>query len=435
MRSLRPLAAVYLRRDTSLVAIPFVAALLLSPKIASAGSCDNPVTSACINGDTLWPHVGPTRFVSIGGTDTVEQGKIGFGVLASYQSRPITITVPSPGPLGSKLNAIDDQVNTTFMFDYGVTKNLELGVALPLTLGQGGSGTSGIAGGEDLRDTAVRDMRFGFAYSILSHAKVEPTIAKRPHATDGLGLAVRFEMSAPTGDKDQFAGERSAVFIPTVSADYRVGRLFFAGEAGARLRSTDQFLGSRVGSQLAFGLGAGFDILSRERLSVTGEARILPTLTQQYSSEATAAGIVSTPNGSYIAPAEWLLAVRSAPFRGGDFAGQLAGGGPIPTSSDAAITTPRVRFTLSLVFEPRGLDSDGDGVLDRDDQCPGVAGSRTAERAGCPEVAAPPPPPEDFLAPPPPLPASAASPPNSSPPGDDTSPTSPGSPVRAPVSR
>jgi hypothetical protein len=422
MRSLRPLAAM----STAFLA------LLLSPKVASAGSCDNPITSACINSDTLWPHVGPTRFVAIGGTDTIEQGKIGFGVLASYQSRPITLTVPSPGPLGTNLNAVNDQVNTTFMFEYGITKNLELGVALPLTLGQGGSGTSGITGGEDLRDTAVRDMRFGFAYSVISHAKVDPTLAKKPHATDGLGLAVRFEMSAPTGDKDQFAGEESAVFIPSLAADYRAGRLFFAGEAGARLRSTDQFLGSRVGSQLAFGLGAGFDILSRERLSVTGEARILPTLTQQESATPTANGITLAPNGTYIAPAEWLLAVRSAPFRGGDFAGQLAGGGSIPTGSDSAITTPRFRFTLSVVFEPRGLDSDGDGILDRDDVCPGVAGVKNAERSGCPEVAAPPPPPEDFLAPPPPLPTDA---PKSSPPGDNTSPTSPDSPVRAPSSR
>jgi hypothetical protein len=436
MRSLRPLAAVRSRRDASLVALTSFLALVLSPKVASAGSCDNPITSACINSDTLWPHVGPSRFVAIGGTDTIEPGKIGFGVVASYQSRPIVLTVPSPGPLGTNLNAVNDQVNTTFMFEYGITKKLELGVALPLTLGQGGSGTSGITGGEDLRDTAVRDMRFGFAYSVISHAKVDPTLARKPHATDGLGLAVRFEMSAPTGDRDQFAGEQSAVFIPSAAADYRVGQLFFSGEVGARLRSTDQFLGARVGSQLAFAAGAGFDILSRERLSVTGEARILPTLTQQYSSEATAGGIVSTPNGTYIAPAEWLLAVRSAPFRGGDFAGQLAGGGPIPTASESAITTPRFRFTLSLVFEPRGLDSDGDGVLDRDDQCPGVAGSKNAEKPGCPEVAAPPPPPEDFLAPPPPLPADA---PKSSPPGESTSPNSPespaDSPVRAPSSR
>ncbi|MEO7110702.1 MAG: hypothetical protein ABI183_09710, partial [Polyangiaceae bacterium] len=277
----------------------------------------------------------------------------------------------------------------------------------------------------------VRDMRFGFAYSVISHAKVDPTLAKRPHATDGLGLAVRFEMSAPTGDKDQFAGEESAVFIPSAAADYRIGRLFFAGEAGARLRSTDQFLGSRVGSQLAFGLGAGFDILSRERLSVSGEVRILPTLTQQETAKPTADGIMLSPNGSYIAPAEWLLAVRSAPFRGGDFAGQLAGGGSLPTSSDSAITTPRFRFTLSVVFEPRGLDSDGDGILDRDDVCPGVAGVKNAERSGCPEVAAPPPPIEDFLAPPPPLPADAPT----SPPTDNVSPASPGSPVRAPSSR
>jgi hypothetical protein len=431
MRSLRPLAASF-TRDTSLVAVCFLALLLL-PKVASAGSCDNPITSACINSDTLWPHVGPSRFVAIGGTETIEQGKIGFGVLASYQSRPIVLTVPSPGPLGTNLNAVNDQVNATFMFEYGITKKLEIGVALPLTLGQGGSGTSGLTGGEDLRDTAVRDMRFGFAYSVLDKPKLDPTLAKKPHATDGLGLAVRFEMSAPTGDKDQFAGEQSAVFIPSLAADYRIGQLFFAGEAGARLRSTDEFVGARVGSQLAFALGAGFDILSRERLTVTGEARALPTLTEQHDAEQTVAGVTSNPNGRFITPAEWLLAVRSAPFRGGDFAGQIGGGGAIPFGGESAITTPRFRFILSIVFEPKGLDSDGDGVLDRDDQCPAVAGLRIGEKPGCPEAAAPPPPPEDFLAPPPPLPANAPAPPAPTPPNNAA--PGPDSPVRAPTSR
>ncbi len=189
-------------------------------------------------------------------------------------------------------------------------------------------------------------------------------------------------MSAPTGDKDQFAGEESAVFIPSLAADYRVGQLFFAGEAGARLRSTDEFVGARVGSQLAFGLGAGFDILSRERLTVVGEARALPTLTEQHDAQQTTGGVVSSPNGKFITPAEWLLSVRSAPFRGGDFAGQIGGGGAIPFGSDAAITTPRFRFILSIVFEPKGLDSDGDGVLDRDDMCPSVAGPRVSGQTG-----------------------------------------------------
>lgn len=400
MRSLGPLGAA------------LAVSLLLLPKAASAGSCDNPQTSACINSDTLWPHVGPSRFVAVGGTSTIEQGKVGFGLVTDYQSRPIVLKTPSPGPLGTEANAVNDQVNTTFAFEYGVTKKLELGVMIPLTLGQGGSGTSAITGGDDLRDTAVRDMRFGLAYSILAPNAVEPEYAKNPHAADGLGLAVRWEMSAPTGDREQFAGERGAVLVPSLAADYRIGRLYFGAEAGARIRKTQQFLTSRIGTQLAFGLGAGFEVLSRERLAVSAEARALPTLQEQYDAEITGGGISYQPNGKIITPAEWLLSVRSAPFRGSDFAGQLSGGGSIPTGGDSAITTPRFRFVLSLVFEPRGYDSDGDGTPDREDACPSVAAPKNGTKPGCPEPPAPPaaaPPPQDFLTPPPPLPAPAPS--------------------------
>lgn len=389
------------------VAASFSASLaLFAPKAALAGSCDNPQSGACINSDTLWPHVGPSRFVAIGGTETIEAGKVGFGLVADYQSRPIRLRTPSPGPLGTDQNAVNDQVNATFGFEYGITKRLELGLMLPVTLGQGGSGTSAITGGEDIRDTAVRDMRFGLAYSVLSPKKVDPVYAGSAHAADGLGLALRMEMSAPTGDKGQFAGEEGAVYIPSVAADYRLGRFYAAGEAGARIRQTATFLESRVGSQLAFGLGAGVDILPHERLSVSAEARILPTLSKQYVTAQDAVGNTTTTPSGYIAPAEWLLAVRSAPFRGSDFAGQLAGGGSIPTASESAITVPRFRFVLSIVFAPRGLDSDGDGVLDRDDLCPSVAGPRVSPKPGCPEPPAPPPQaaqPQDSLSPPPPL--------------------------------
>ncbi|MGH7282724.1 MAG: hypothetical protein ACRELY_14445 [Polyangiaceae bacterium] len=398
-----------LMRSLGLLGAASFVLLVLSPKVASAGSCDNPQTSACIDSDTLWPHVGPSRFVAIGGTQTIEPGKIGFGLITDYQSRPIRVHSSSPGPLGTDVNAVNDQVSSTFAFDYGVTKKLELGIMIPLTLGQGGSGTSAISGGDDLRDTAVRDLRFGFAYSIVTPKLVEPEYVKRADAADGLGLAARSEMSAPTGDKEQFAGEEGAVYIPSVAADYRVGRLFFAAEAGARIRQTAQFLNTRIGTQLAFGLGAGFDILSRERLSVSAEARALPTLTEQTDASTTAGGIMYSPNGKFITPAEWLLAVRSAPFRGGDFAAQLAGGGSIPTGGDSALTVPRVRFVLSLVFEPRGYDSDGDGVPDREDACPSVAAPRSNTKPGCPEPPPPPqapPPPQDFLSPPPPLPTS-----------------------------
>ena len=348
---------------------------------ARAGRCDNPLVNACMNSDTLWPHAGPSRFVGVGSSDTVASGSVGFGMLTTFLYKPVVLHVPSPAPLGTDENAVKDQVDANFLFAYGVTSRLELDAVLPVTLGQGGSGVSGVTAGDDLRDTAVRDLRFGLTYQLLARERVDPSIATKQPSP--YGVAARFEVSAPTGDAQQFAGERGGVMIPSLTVDYRRHEWFAAAELGARLRPTSEFLGARIGSQVVLGLGVGYDILPRERLSAMAEARALPTFAEQHDASQAAGGgnIVSVPNGKHIMPGEWDLALRSAPFAGGDVAFTLAGGGGIPFTK-STITTPLFRFTLGVVFEPRGYDSDGDGVLDRDDLCPSVGGDKSHQ--GCP---------------------------------------------------
>jgi hypothetical protein len=345
----------------------------------ATGRCDNPLVNACVNSDTLWPHAGPSRFIGVGESDTVAAGAVSFGLDTTYLLKPITLHVPSPAPLGTDENAIRDQVNASFLFAYGVTSRLELGVVLPMTLGQGGSGVAGVTAGDELRDTAVRDLRFGTAYQLVPRERVEPSIARK--GPSPWGLTARFEVSAPTGDDQQFAGEKGGVFIPSLAGDYRRGPWFASAELGARLRQTAEFLGARVGSQIVLGLGVGYDILAREKLSAIAEARALPTLTEQHDARPVGGTIESTPNGKHIVPAEWSVGLRSAPFLGGDVAATLLGGGGLPLSS-GSITRPVVRFTLGLAFAPRGYDSDGDGVLDRDDACPSVGGDKSHQ--GCP---------------------------------------------------
>jgi hypothetical protein len=351
---------------------------------SAAERCGNPLISACINDDTLWPHAGPAQFLGVGGSETVAKGQVGFGLVTSYLSRPITLHLPSPGPGGSSSNAINDQVNGTFLWAYGVTDRLELDVALPITFGQGGGGVQSITGGAGVQDTAMRDMRFGAAWSIVPRARVAPL------AQNTWALAARFETSAPTGDEGQFAGERAAVFVPSIAGDVRLDRFFAAAELGARLRPTAELVGARVGSQLVVAAGAGLDLFARhDLLAIAAEARALPILVGQHASQQTPQGLVSVPCGdagttcsSTIIPAEWAVSARTAPLVGGDLAFILGGGGAL--NPDAPITTPRFRFTLSIRYAPLARDTDGDGVLDRDDRCPSQPGSR--ESGGCEPV-------------------------------------------------
>jgi hypothetical protein len=320
----------------------------LGTRSAAASECSG-IYSPCINAEALWPHGGPARFLAIGSAETIAAGQIAFALATSYQSRPVTITVPAPAPPGTRQYAIDDQVNGTFVFSYGVSNRLELDLALPVTFGQGGTGLAPVTGGLGLKDTAVRDVRFGFAYAALPHLRLS---ADAP-ASDGLGLVARFEVSAPAGDRDQLAGERSGVFVPTLSAEYRHGRIFAGAEAGARIRPTTELLGARVGTQLVTALGVGYDILPRDLLAAALEAWALPGFDEQHDIQTPAPDVTrSVPNGKLIAPAEWQLSLRTVPLRGGDLSIQAGGGGAIPLSGDTPITTPRFRFTLAVRWAP-----------------------------------------------------------------------------------
>jgi hypothetical protein len=312
---------------------------------AHATDCST-LLSPCIDSDVLWPHGGPARFQSVGSTETVGAGQLGFALIATYLSRPIVLRDPAPGGSGSSQFAIDDQVSGTFLWSYGVVRRLQLDLAVPLTFGQSGSGLAPVTGGDGLKDTAVRDLRFGLAYSLRPGAL---TWAEG----NGWGLAARLDVVAPTGDRDQFAGERAGVLVPGLSASARLGRWTAGAELGARVRPVTQLLDARIGTQLVGQLGVGVDVLSRDRLGVALEGWALPGLAQQAQVIRQSGALASQAGSGHIVPAEWQFSVRSVPVPDSDVSVQIGGGGAIPFGGDAAVTTPRFRVTLGVRWEPR----------------------------------------------------------------------------------
>jgi OOP family OmpA-OmpF porin len=361
---------------------------------AAAASCTTPIVSPCVDSDTFWPHPGPSQFITIGGTETVQVDRFAAGLVGTYLSRPIVLQLPSAP--GSPRAAVDNQLDATFLFAYGLTDRLELDLALPVTIFQDGAGTSPLTGGGDLPATATRDMRFGLTYAFVTRP------AKHPwrHDASGFGLAARFETVAPTGDDDAFAAERGGVFVPSIDADFRSYRFSAGAELGARIRPVADFAGARIGTQGVIAAGVGFDVLPKhDLLTLGGELRMLPVFTEQATVTQTANGLSSSANGTFIMPMEWLATARSAPFEGGDLTFELGVGGSIPTSVDpsgtlfAPVTSPRVRVVLGVTFAPLGRDTDDDGVPDADDRCPLEPGPKSSGAGpGCPEKAVTPPP-------------------------------------------
>jgi OOP family OmpA-OmpF porin len=380
-----------LQRAAFVVYPTVLLALGTATRDAAADTCGAPLVSTCIDDDHLWLRAGSSHFLSIGSSTTLAQGQVGFGVAVGYLSRPLAVTSATPGPGGTLEYVIDNQVNTSFLWSYGVTNRLELDLVLPVTFGQSGTGAGAVNGSTQtgLSNTATRDLRFGATYTLLARDPVDPYAPIAKGRGDGVAVAARFEMSAPTGDTGEFATNGTAVWMPGISADYRYKHLLVGSELGARLRPTQEFEGGRIGSQLYVAAGAALDVFSNELLTFAAEAFLLPTFAEQHSTDAVAGvhGIESTPNGQYITPAEWMVSARTAPLFGGALQIQLAGGGPIPFSNDE-ITNPRFRFTLSIRYAREWRDTDGDGVADSDDKCPfvrGVPGNPAGN--GCPPSA------------------------------------------------
>jgi hypothetical protein len=339
-----------MRRRIVLIGLACLVTCAISSRPAAATDCSG-ILSTCINDDTLWPHAGASGFESIGSTRTLAAQQLGFGLVTTYLSRPIVLQLRSPGG-GSDQYAVNDEVNGTFVWAYGVTSRLELDLALPVTFGQGGAGLAPVTGSGGLRDTAVRDIRFGFAYALLPLAA--PSSGNDGLPPDGFSASARFEVSAPTGDPDQFAGEHGAVFVPSVSGDFRSGHFFAGAELGARIRPVAELLGARVGSQIVTALGAGVDLLPRELLSLRIEAWALPTLVGQETVIRQADAYAIQSNSTVLAPAEWQASARTAPLPGGDVSIELGGGGPLPLSGETPVTTPRFRFVLGVRWAPTG---------------------------------------------------------------------------------
>lgn len=402
-------------------------AFVVSLDAEARADCENPLVSTCINSENYWPEPGIRRFATVPGTETIARQQVAFGLVTSFVSRPIILHIASPGPDGSDQYVVNSQLNGNFLFAYGVTDRLQLDFALPVTFIETGAGTSPLTGGDDLRDTAVRDLRFGLAFAIIPRDRVSPdSIGTQTGPGKNWSLTGRLGVTAPTGDSTDFAGERTAVFVPSIAADYRIKAFFFGASVGARVRPVTEFAGARVGTQLTTAAGAGVDILDRDRLAFMLEGRLYPNFAEQHTTAQSAFGITSTPNGKSIIPGEWFAGVRTSPFLAGDVSFLFGGGGPIPVGDEKAITVPRYRLILGITYAPQGRDSDNDGILDRDDLCPNEAGPRGGDRPGCPgSTSAPPSPPPEPVSPPAPLEPPPPATPQPPPPPAETAPPSP----------
>jgi hypothetical protein len=161
-------------------------------------------------------------------------------------------------------------------------------------------------------------------------------------------------VALPTGDEASFNGDRTAVAIPSLAAEFRRAMLVVGGEVGARLRGTSDLAGTRIGSQLAISFGMGSDLLPDRMLGILIEAIALPTLVDQHElspvSPPSARSIVG--DRRFLMPTEWLASLRTAGLMSGNLSLSLGAGGSLGLTGESGATSPSFRAMLSVRYAP-----------------------------------------------------------------------------------
>ncbi len=341
--------------ERSCLRIPIATALAAScwwnARDGYAACSDGGQLSTCIDADTVLPSWGDSRLAWVPGTSVAAPRQLGVGLVATYLSGPITIIVPTASPTPHQVSAVDHVLDATMLAWMGLGAGFELGVALPFTGYRDGIGISSLTSehSEPLPAFGLRDARLGATYAVVDGLHPFGELS-------AFRLAARFELSLPTGARQAFASNGGFVAIPTVTSSLEFGRVFVQGGVGARLRRTEDLLGTRVGPQGWVGLGGGVSFDEADAYQLAVEAFMLPTLASQRVSmpaDVPGAGYRAEGSAGSWLPAEWLASFRMVVPTESRAISLIAGaGGPLRFGSEKT-TLPELRLVAGVRYVPK----------------------------------------------------------------------------------
>jgi uncharacterized repeat protein (TIGR01451 family) len=283
---------------------------------------------------------------------------------------------------------VSDNITADFVHSWGITKQLDIGIHLPVYLQSTGAsdainpryvGQGWAIGAGDLRIVPrIRFWEWQFGGKGPPPASSEPTSepsslpqqqTAQPMALS-IGLAV--PIMIPTGRTDAFMGGGFIGAQPRLLLGYRWRALRIDANLGVNLRREERVSNVTAGNEFAWSLGAEylFDITKKIRLAVVSSLHGL-------------VGFVGGPAASNRS-VELDVGARLEPTR------QISVGIMVGRGLMAGYGSPDLRVGANVGFSFECLpvtDRDGDGFLDEVDRCPDDPEDRDQfeDGDGCPD--------------------------------------------------
>ncbi|MBN2801456.1 MAG: hypothetical protein JXR91_00025 [Deltaproteobacteria bacterium] len=288
-----------------------------------------------INSQILWRTPGPSNFVSVESSDVLPPLNVSFGTDVYYMNKIIGLRVNN-----KDYWTVNHLTGINFDWAVGFMNIFQLGFTIPVTLYQKGEGASPIfidkseSAAHKLNSSAIGDMRLHFKTRFIGNGAVD--VDKR-----GLGLALDIAFSLPTGDEDNFAGDKNMVFAPALVLDMHHTPFSAGINVGARLRSGEkaQLADSTVGNQLSAAAGLTLHFLD-EKILISMESNLLAEMDDFRRMGAELRGALGTRAGSSKSVTIWL-----------------SGSAGMSNKDEPLMSVPKMRFSLGLTYVP-GSSSD-----------------------------------------------------------------------------
>jgi len=284
----------------------------------------------------------PLGFVGPGRVDTLTAGEWAVGGFVHYAQNPLVL-VADRLQIGE---VVRHRLSLDVVGVVGILPWLEAQAALPFTVYQ--EGDAGLPTG-DLATAGLRDVRVALQASALSERRGHP-----------LGVGARVEVTLPTGDADAFLGDGAATLSPAVLVDKRFEWLWgvrFSAAVGARLRPDTRLGNVEVFDEWDYRLAAG--------LGLPPVAEVRPLAFVELAGTTRMDGLFADPEQS---PLIGRIGLRlEHDLASGQ---RLHGTGGISGGANSGYGAPDYQLFAGLVYEHFHGDADGDGYLDKDDECP-----------------------------------------------------------------
>jgi OOP family OmpA-OmpF porin len=260
----------------------------------------------------------------------------------------------------SRINIVSYQLAFDAMGTLTLWQRLQLGLVVPIIATSGDSFSAATPG----RPDKYVDIRGGHAVA-LGDPRLSAKVRLVGSGPEGFSLALIGFVTAPIGQamaKGRSIGDATVTGGGHLAAEYGVSKVRFALNVGGVARPDRQLLSTKVGSELIYGVGGSVQATPLVRVigEVTGATHLTSRLDEN-PIEARVGGELSV----------------------GDFA-ILAGLG---TGLVSGVGVPDFRALAGASYRPQGLDSDNDGVADKNDACPTEREDRDGfqDDDGCPD--------------------------------------------------